>query len=577
VSTPASQKPGQKPAHAPPRAVPLHRSVAAKALLVLTLVVVAVTVVTGYHSLRGARTLLKDQLSERGLVLARNLAVNSGYGVFTEDVLTLNRLLDNVMTEPDVLFAVITDKDGKPLAKRVRSGQDAALAGVQSKLPPGEAESVTPERVGSDNFLLLSAPVRTRESVVADEEETFLIGFLDLGFSPDQRLEIPREERTEFRGKVHLGLSTADIAAGMGDVTRKVVVLTLIVILAGIAVSAVLVRFLTKPLLAMTHVTAQVARGDLSAKMDVKGGDEVALLGTAFNRMTDALHARDEEIRRSHERLAAANRELADLNAHLEERVAQRTRELEASNRELVQATERKSRFMANLAHELRTPLNSVIGFSEALRDGLLGQLTDKQLKYVENIVTGGRHILEMSGGILDLAKIEAGTVEVRLETLDVARALHEIVTITEPQASRKGLKVAVALEALDGGRTYVADRGKFKQVLYNLVSNAIKFSPEGAGIEVAAGTLGDELVVSVSDHGPGVPDEAREEIFEEFRQLAVGESAGGSGLGLSITRKLVELHGGRIRVSDTPGGGATFVVELPENPPTPPGSGPVG
>jgi len=565
------------PTAAPPgdRAVPLHRSVAAKALLVLTLVVVVVTLVTGYYSLRGARALLADQLSERGLVLARNLAINSGYGVFTEDLLTLNRLLDGVMAEPDVLFAVITDKDGKPLARRVRGGQDAALAGVQSRLPVGDAEAVSTERAGADEFLLLSAPVRTRESVIADQEETFLIGFLDLGFSPDERLEIPREERTEFRGKVHLGLSTADIAAGMGDVTRRVVMLTLIVILAGILISALLVRLLTKPLLAMTHVTAQVARGDLSAKMDVKGGDEVALLGTAFNRMTDALHARDEEIRRSHERLAAANRELGDLNAHLEERVAQRTRELEASNRELVLATERKSRFMANLAHELRTPLNSVIGFSEALRDGLLGALTDKQLRYVENIVTGGRHILEMSGGILDLAKIEAGSVEVRLEPLDVAHALHEIVTITEPQASRKGLTVKVALGGLDTRRTYVADRGKFKQVLYNLVSNAIKFSPQGAAIEVAARTRNDHLEVGVSDHGPGVPEAAREEIFEEFRQLEPDESAGGSGLGLSISRKLVELHGGRIRVSDTNGGGATFTVELPENPPPPPGSGP--
>jgi signal transduction histidine kinase len=575
--TPRPAPPAPAPAPASPnaRAVPLHRSVAAKALLVLTLVVVAVTLVTGYYALRGARSLLKGQLSERGLVLARNLAINSGYGVFTEDLLTLNRLLDGVMAEPDVLFAVITDKDGKPLARRVRGGQDAALAGVQSRLPGADAEAVSTERTGEDEFLLLSAPVRTRESVIADQEETFLIGFLDLGFSPDERLEIPREERTEFRGMVHLGLSTADIAAGMGEVTRRVVVLTLIVILAGIVISALLVRLLTKPLLAMTHVTAQVARGDLSAKMDVRGGDEVALLGTAFNRMTDALHARDDEIRRSHERLAAANRELGDLNAHLEERVAQRTRELEASNRELVLATERKSRFMANLAHELRTPLNSVIGFSEALRDGLLGELTEKQLRYVENIVTGGRHILEMSGGILDLAKIEAGSVEVRLEPLDVAQALHEIVTITEPQAARKGLTVKVALGGLDGRRAYVADRGKFKQVLYNLVSNAIKFSPRGTAIEVAAHTRNDHLEVRVSDHGPGVPEAAREEIFEEFRQLEPDEAAGGSGLGLSISRKLVELHGGRIRVSDTDGGGATFTVELPENPPPPPGSSP--
>jgi signal transduction histidine kinase len=382
-----------------------------------------------------------------------------------------------------------------------------------------------------------------------------------------------RQERTVLRGKVHLGLSTADIEAGMGDVSRKVIVLALFVILAGIAISAVLVRLLTKPLLDMTHVTAQVAKGNLAAKVEPRGSDEVAFLGQAFNQMTDALHSRDEQIRKSQDRLAAANRELGDLNAHLEERVAQRTRELEATNRELVLATERKSRFMANLAHELRTPLNSVIGFSEALRDGLLGELTEKQLRYVNNIVTSGRHILEMSGGILDLAKIEAGTIEVRLEPLHVTQALEEIVTITEPQWSRKGLALRLGLDGLNGDRTYVADRGKFKQVLYNLVSNAIKFSPEGTAIDLTAAGFGRELEIRVADRGPGVPEAAREEIFEEFRQLADGESAGGSGLGLSITRKLVELHGGRIWVEATPGGGATFVVRLPDNPTPPPGA----
>jgi signal transduction histidine kinase len=308
--------------------------------------------------------------------------------------------------------------------------------------------------------------------------------------------------------------------------------------------------------------------------VDVSGSDEVALLGAAFNQMTDALAGRDEQIKKSQERLAAANRELGDLNAHLEERVAQRTRELEASNRELILATERKSQFMANLAHELRTPLNAVIGFSEALRDGLLGELTERQLQYVNNIVTSGRHILEMSGGILDLAKIEAGTIDVRLEPLNVVQALEEIVTITQPQASAKGVSLAIRADGLDGG-AYVADRGKFKQVLYNLVSNAIKFSPDGAGIELTARPAGDQLELRVADHGPGVPRAAREEIFEEFRQLSDGESAGGSGLGLSITRKLVELHGGRIWVEDSEGGGATFVVRLPENPPPAPGTTP--
>ncbi len=561
-------------------AVPFYRSLATKALLFIAIVVVAVSLVSGYYSLKGARELLTDQFTERGLVLARSLGVNAGYGVYTEDVITLNQLLDGAMAEPDVLFGVITDTEGRILAHRSRAGKDAIFALMRGRLPKGEQESAVPQTAGEDEFLLLSIPVKTREFVLADQEENFLISFLDVGFSPDERLEMTREEHEVFRGQVHLGMSTANLAKGVGEVTRKVAGLTMMVILVGIILSAVLVRLMIRPLLRLSNAATQVGGGNLSVKVNVRGRDELALLADAFNQMTEALEMRDAQIRRSQERLATANQELADLNSHLEDRVAHRTYELReksdallATNEELVLATERKSRFMANLAHELRTPLNSVIGFSEALRDGLLGPLTEKQLKYVNNIVTSGRHILDMSGGILDLSKIEAGTVEVRLEPLDLKQALEEIVTITEPQWAGCRLTVALDTDKLDATRTYLADRSKFKQVMYNLVSNAIKFSPEGSEVGLSARTDGDYLELRVRDSGPGVPEHHREAVFEEFRQLSDGERAGGSGLGLSITRKLVELHGGRIWVEETPGGGATFVVRLPENPPPAPGA----
>ncbi len=561
-------------------AVPFYRSLAAKALLLLAFVVVAVSLVSGYYSLKGARQLLSEQVTERGLVLARSLAVNAGYGVYTEDTITLNQLLDGVMAEPDVLFAAVTSEDGQVLARRARSDNDATFALVRGRLPSGHKESAVSETAGQETFLLLSTPVKTHEFVLEDQEESTLINFLDVGFSPDERLEMAREQHDIFRGRVHLGLSTADIDEGMDEVTNRVAGLTAMMILVGIILSAGLVRLMVRPLLRATHAATQVGGGNLEVKVDVNGHDELALLGEAFNQMTEALKGRGVQIRRSQDRLAKANQELADLNGHLEDRVAQRTLELrqksealEATNRELTLATERKSRFMANLAHELRTPLNSVIGFSEALRDGLLGPLSEKQLKYVNNIVTGGRHILDISGGILDLSKIEAGTVEVRLEPLDLVQSLEEIVTITEPQWSSGKLSLRLDTDGLARDVTYLADRGKFKQVLYNLVSNAIKFSPEDTSVGLTARTDGDFFELRVSDSGPGVPEDDRQVVFEEFRQLSDGERAGGSGLGLSITRKLVELHGGRIWVEETPGGGATFVVRLPENPPPPPGA----
>jgi len=154
-----------------------------------------------------------------------------------------------------------------------------------------------------------------------------------------------------------------------------------------------------------------------------------------------------------------------------------------------------------------------------------------------------------------------------------VVQSLDEIVTITEPQWSAGGLSLELDTQGLDPNVAYLVDQGKFKQVLYNLVSNAIKFSPPGSSARLQARSDEGFLVLSVSDSGPGVPEDDREAVFEEFRQLTDGERAGGSGLGLSITRKLVELHGGRIWVEETPGGGATFVVRLPETPPTPGGT----
>ncbi|MDH4229566.1 MAG: HAMP domain-containing histidine kinase [Nitrospirota bacterium] len=554
-----------------------HQSIAAKALSALVLMVVVVSVVSGYNSLKGSRQLLTGEFTERGFVLARNLAFNAGYGVYTRDQISLSQLLDGVMEEPNVLFAVIADGDGRVLASSARTGYETTLAAHREGLSASgeEGESVREMDGGSEPFLLLTTPVMTREFVISDPEaeEWELLSLLDAGLSPEARLETTRVERHVLRGRIYLALSRAKIENGMAAVTRDVALLTLIVIIIGTAISAALVRLFLEPLHRLTQVTAQVAAGDLNAKVQTRGTDELAMLGHSFNSMTDALRLRDDEIRRTQEGLATANRELADLNGHLEERVARRTLDLEATNRELIAATRRKSEFMANLAHELRTPLNSVIGFSEALRDGLLGELGERQLKYVNNIVTSGRHILEMSGGILDLSRIEAGTIDVRLEPLDVVQALEEIITITEPQRTARGLSVALECDALERSRTHLADRGKFKQVLYNLVSNAIKFSPENGSLELACHTDADFLELRVRDHGPGIPEAHREEVFEEFRQLPDGEAAGGSGLGLSITRKLVELHGGRIWVEETAGGGATFVVRLPENPPPQPGA----
>jgi GAF domain-containing protein/anti-sigma regulatory factor (Ser/Thr protein kinase) len=248
---------------------------------------------------------------------------------------------------------------------------------------------------------------------------------------------------------------------------------------------------------------------------------------------------------------------LAIQNARLFREIADKSRQLEAASRH-------KSEFLANMSHELRTPLNAIIGFSEVLNERMFGELNDKQDEYLKDIHASGQHLLSLINDILDLSKVEAGRMELELTDFDLPATLDNAVTLIRERASRKGVTVGIAVEEQIG--TIRGDERKIRQVLLNLLSNAIKFTPDGGRIEVGA-ALGDGAVeVSVSDTGVGIAPEDQEAVFEEFRQ--VGASAAkqeGTGLGLALCRKFIELHRGTIRVTSAIGAGSTFTFRLPQ------------
>jgi PAS domain S-box-containing protein len=224
-----------------------------------------------------------------------------------------------------------------------------------------------------------------------------------------------------------------------------------------------------------------------------------------------------------------------------------------------------KSHFLANMSHELRTPLNAIIGFSEILADQTFGELNDKQAKYVGHILTSGRHLLQLINDILDLAKIEAGRLELDYETFDPMLALSDVVGTVKPLATKKqiGLKVVTPPTL---GEVY-ADKAKIKQILYNLLSNAIKFTPDFGSVTLDARKRGEFLEIAVIDTGIGIKPDDQARIFAEFEQVdsSYGRTQQGTGLGLALTKKLVELHGGRIGVESTgEGDGSSFTVTVP-------------
>jgi two-component system, NtrC family, sensor kinase len=238
-------------------------------------------------------------------------------------------------------------------------------------------------------------------------------------------------------------------------------------------------------------------------------------------------------------------------------------REIEDKSRQLEVASQHKSEFLANMSHELRTPLNAIIGFSEVLSERMFGELNEKQEEYSKDIHASGQHLLSLINDILDLSKIEAGRMELELSDFHLPTALDSALTLVRERAGRRGIALQINVDSRVG--QIQADERKVRQVVLNLLSNAIKFTPEDGRIEVAAVPKDGSVEVSVSDTGVGIAPEDQEAVFEEFRQVGTAEKkAEGTGLGLTLCRKFIELHGGRIWVQSQVGMGSTFTFTIP-------------
>jgi len=255
-------------------------------------------------------------------------------------------------------------------------------------------------------------------------------------------------------------------------------------------------------------------------------------------------------------RTFASQSALAIVNARL-------FRELEAKTRELEVVSRHKSEFLASMSHELRTPLNAVIGFSEVLLDRMFGELNVRQEEYLLDIRNSGRHLLELLNEILDLSKVEAGQMVLEPTMFSVSSALEYALSLVRERAALHD--ITLGLEVADDLGVIEADELRFKQVVLNLVSNAVKFTPDSGSVSVAARRIAEELVVTVSDTGIGIPTEDRERIFESFQQGGrEAPKEEGTGLGLTLTRKIVDLFGGRLWLDSEVGAGSTFGFAIP-------------
>ncbi len=336
--------------------------------------------------------------------------------------------------------------------------------------------------------------------------------------------------------------------AALLERSRSVLVITgLVAAFAAICVFwIILVRLIFSPVRRLRRVVDRIGDGDTAARANIHTGDEFEALATGFNLMLDRIDETQDRLRRMNENLDLKVSELAEVNIGLWE------------------SSRFKSEFLANVSHELRTPLNSIIGFAELLQDDAREHKDERRLRYLDNIVTSGRRLLEMINELLDMAKIEAGRLEVHCENVSIPDIIEGITGIMEPQARKKS--ITLHLDVDDDLPPVHTDPGKVQQILYNLLSNAIKFTPDNGDIHLIAQLKDNRMQLNVQDSGPGIPDDLQDVIFEKFRQIESGHTRAhaGTGLGLAICKELAGMLQAELSVSSMPGDGATFTLNVP-------------
>jgi two-component system sensor histidine kinase BarA len=364
----------------------------------------------------------------------------------------------------------------------------------------------------------------------------------------------PEGSASAFSANEQIG--AAVIQRPAGDVAKIVLMNRVWIIVAWLIAGAgaivafymITQRVILRPIRQLRALASNVAEGNLDIRSAIKTGDEYEKLANAFNNMLDGLQAAQEKLRQANKQLDAKIAELSERNI------------------ELFKANKIKSEFLANISHEFRTPLNAILGFAQVLREkpGLLKK--EKAQRYAENIITGGNRLLNMINDLLDLAKTEAGKMELHIEETFIPQLCKAMVASFSLLTKKKKIKVKLLTDI--NIPPVMTDAGKVQQILYNFLSNAIKFTPQRGKIEIRASLLADENTVriAVTDNGCGIAKADREKIFEKFRQSdgSITRQSTGTGLGLTISRELAAMLAGSIGLESELDKGSTFWLDIP-------------
>ncbi|MGB6687242.1 MAG: response regulator [Terracidiphilus sp.] len=456
---------------------------------------------------------------------AQIVGANSVAALAFDDPDSANKTLSAFKADPQILSAVIYTTDGKPFAIYSRHGSGPIPS--PPPIPKGQVEShwVT-------------------------DGEVLLMRTIELDGKPSGILFLRSDvEALNRRLELYVGIASLVLAISL---------------LAALVVSSVFRRSVAQPIVELAEIAREVSLNrtySLRAR-SMNGHGEVSILIDSFNQMLKQIEIGKASLQQAHD----------ELEHRVEERTAELVaaqKEVEAYSQSVLRAKEEiergsrfKDQFLSTMSHELRTPLNAVLGFSELLADSRYGPLTERQARYVNHVHTSGQHLLRLINDILDLSKIEAGRLQLSIEDVAVDAIFADVCESLQPLVDKNAHQLVQNTAA---GLCVRADATRFKQMLMNLLGNAIKFTPKGGRIELAARQAGDMVRIEVRDSGPGIPPEEKQRIFDAFHRLRQSEKAAeGTGLGLAITRRLVELHGGQLDVESEPGQGSCFFFTMP-------------
>jgi signal transduction histidine kinase/DNA-binding response OmpR family regulator len=456
---------------------------------------------------------------------AQMIGSNSASALLFNDPQAAETTLSALRAAPDILSAVIYMPDGQPLATYSRDRNNPIPA------PPSIVSGQIERHMRRGNEIVL---VRT---IVFQGKPT---------------------------GTVYIRSDLEELNHRLNRYVGIAAIVLLVSLMAALLVSSIFRKIVAKPIVDLAQIARAVSHDkNYSVRATpIPGQGELTVLIDAFNEMLTQIGKSEKDLRKAHD----------GLEQRVQERTAQletAKKEVEAFSRSVVLAKEElersskfKDQFLSTMSHELRTPLNAVLGFSDLLGEDRYGPLNEKQRRYVNHISTGGKHLLRLINDILDLSKIEAGRLQLALENVRVDTSFSEACDTLHPLVSKKG---HVLVKHAAPGLSVRADGTRLKQILMNLIGNAVKFTPDGGKIELSASKVGDFVRIEVCDSGPGIPAEEQKRIFEAFYRLSQTQKAPeGTGLGLAITQRLVELHGGQLGLESQPGSGSCFYFTMP-------------